>query len=217
MNLVDVRLAPAGRTVELDAGELRLQTGEQIVVEDGRGGTRLAVVALPTGWRTPPGPVGQVLRRAGPEDLARGAAGERRDQQALEVARACARDLGLALKLFRIERAADDDRTIFYLSADRRIELQALAQALAAHFPERLELRQVGVRDEAKGIGGIGSCGRELCCTTFLPRFSPVTLPMARDQNLALNPVRVSGQCGRLKCCLVYEEAQYLEAPGKPG
>ena len=96
----------------------------------------------------------------------------------------------------------------------KRVELKELAQALADRFPNRLELRQVGVRDEAKLVGGIGSCGRELCCTTFLPSFAPVTIRMARNQNLALNPSRVSGQCGRLKCCLVYEEAQYLERQG---
>jgi cell fate regulator YaaT (PSP1 superfamily) len=132
----------------------------------------------------------------------------RLDREALAVARGCARALGLAVKLFRVERI----RTIFYLSGDRRLELKELAQALAERFDGRLELRQVGVRDEAKIVGGIGSCGRELCCTTFLPRFAPVSIRMAKNQNLALNPSRVSGQCGRLKCCLVYEEAQYQEA-----
>ena len=100
------------------------------------------------------------------------------------------------------------------------MDFRELVRDLAARLHHRIELRQVGVRDEAKMVGGIGSCGRELCCSTFLPQFAPVTIRMAKNQNLALNPSRVSGQCGRLKCCLVYEEAQYVEAgqgPAPPG
>jgi cell fate regulator YaaT (PSP1 superfamily) len=134
-----------------------------------------------------------------------------REREALAFARDRARELQLPVKLFRVELA--DDRTIFYCSAERRVEVKGLLAALADRFADRLEVRQVGVRDEAKIVGGIGSCGRELCCTTFLPRFAPVTIRMAKDQHLALNPARVSGQCGRLKCCLVYEHAQYLEGP----
>ena len=137
-----------------------------------------------------------------------------REREALAFARDRARELKLPVKLFRVE-LLEGDRTIFYLSAERKVELKDLLQALADRFPERLEVRQVGVRDEAKMVGGIGSCGRELCCTTFLPRFAPVTIRMAKDQHLALNPARVSGQCGRLKCCLVYEHAQYLAGPGE--
>jgi cell fate regulator YaaT (PSP1 superfamily) len=157
--------------------------------------------------QTPAPPAAEALRSppaADPEAA-------RLDREALAVARGCAQALGLAVKLFRVERI-EGDRTIFYLSGDRRLELKELAQAMAERFPGRLELRQLGVRDEAKLVGGIGSCGRELCCTTFLPRFAPVTIRMAKNQNLALNPTRVSGQCGRLKCCLVYEEAQYQQA-----
>jgi cell fate regulator YaaT (PSP1 superfamily) len=141
------------------------------------------------------------------------------DREALAFARNRAQALGLAVKLFRVERPPETAGIVFFLSAAARVELKELAQALAERYPEGLELRQVGVRDEAKLVGGIGSCGRELCCTTFLPRFEPVTIRMAKHQNLALNPARVTGQCGRLKCCLVYEEAQYLQAadPRKPG
>jgi cell fate regulator YaaT (PSP1 superfamily) len=138
-----------------------------------------------------------------------------RERDALAFARDRARELELPIKVFRVE-IADGDRAVFYLSGERRVDLKDLLSALAERFPEPFEVRQVGVRDEAKMLGGIGSCGRELCCSTFLPRFAPVTIRMAKDQHLALTPTRVSGQCGRLKCCLVYEHAQYLETAGAP-
>ncbi len=141
---------------------------------------------------------------------------DEREREALAFARDRARELHLPVKLFRVEIGADD-RMVFYLSGERRLDLKGLLLALAERFPDRFEVRQVGVRDEAKMVGGIGSCGRELCCTTFLPRFAPVTIRMAKDQHLALNPGRVAGQCGRLKCCLVYEHAQYVESTRSPG
>jgi cell fate regulator YaaT (PSP1 superfamily) len=119
------------------------------------------------------------------------------------------------MKIFRVEWTATNEKALFYFSSEQRIDFRELVRDLGAHLRTRVELRQVGVRDEAKVVGGIGSCGRELCCTTFLPQFAPVSIKMAKNQNLALNPSRVSGQCGRLKCCLVYEEAQYVEAGKK--
>ena len=113
--------------------------------------------------------------------------------------------------MFRVELHAAG-RATFYFAAEQRIDFRDLVRDLASKVHARVEMRQVGVRDEAKMVGGIGSCGRELCCTTFLPKFAPVSIKMAKNQNLALNPTKVSGQCGRLKCCLVYEEANYVEA-----
>ena len=114
--------------------------------------------------------------------------------------------------MFRVELHGGGSRAIFYFAADQRIDFRELVRELASRVHARVEMRQVGVRDEAKMVGGIGSCGRELCCSTFLPKFAPVSIKMAKNQNLALNPTKVSGQCGRLKCCLVYEEANYVEA-----
>jgi cell fate regulator YaaT (PSP1 superfamily) len=220
-NLVKVRLSPQGRTIEHDAGQLRLEAGDRVMVEDSRGGSTLAVVSAPSGLRATPGPLPRVHRRVEPRDLERAAAETRKLHEALTFARQRAKARELDIKFFRVEMAPGGDRTTFYFSSEQRVDFRELVRDLAARFHHRIELRQVGVRDEAKMVGGIGSCGQELCCSTFLPHFAPVTIRMAKNQNLALNPSRVSGQCGRLKCCLVYEEAQYIEAsralprPGK--
>jgi cell fate regulator YaaT (PSP1 superfamily) len=213
-NLVGVRLAPQGRTLEYDAGELRLEAGDQVMVDDRRGGLALALVTVASGRRSAgaAGPMGKVHRRAEPPDHERARAEQGRQDETLAFARQRAHARGLSIKFFRIEVAPGGERTTFYFSSEQRVDFRELVRDLAARLHHRIELRQVGVRDEAKMVGGIGSCGRELCCSTFLPHFAPVTIRMAKNQNLALNPSRVSGQCGRLKCCLVYEEAQYLEA-----
>jgi cell fate regulator YaaT (PSP1 superfamily) len=211
-NLVGVRLGPYGRTLDMDAGDLRLDAHEQVVIDDRRGGPMVATTCTPSGRRAARGPVGRVLRRAEPRDLARLEDENRRNVDALAFARERSRARQLAIKFFRVEFAANGDKTTFYFSSEQRVDFRELVRELAARFHNRIELRQVGVRDEAKMVGGIGSCGQELCCSTFLPSFAPVTIKMAKNQNLALNPARVSGQCGRLKCCLVYEEAQYIEA-----
>jgi cell fate regulator YaaT (PSP1 superfamily) len=114
--------------------------------------------------------------------------------------------------MFRTEFHHGGSKATFYFASEARIDFRELVRDLSGRFRARVEMRQVGVRDEAKMVGGIGSCGLELCCTTFLPRFAPVSIKMAKHQNLVLNPTKVSGQCGRLKCCLVYEEANYVEA-----
>jgi cell fate regulator YaaT (PSP1 superfamily) len=220
-NLAGVRLATYGRTLDADAGELRLAAGERVVIDDRRGGPRLGVVAIPSGRRASRGPVARILRRAEARDLERLAEDEARQTQALAFARERARERKLPVKFFRVELGGASERSMFYFAAEQRVDFRELVRDLAGRFPGRIELRQVGLREEAKMVGGIGSCGRELCCTTFLPSFAPVSIRMAKNQGIALNPSRVSGQCGRLKCCLVYEEAQYLEAgrglprPGK--
>jgi cell fate regulator YaaT (PSP1 superfamily) len=211
-NLVGVRLAENGRTLDYDAGELRLGAGEPVVVDDRRGGTVLGTVTIPSARRAARSAVGRVHRRAQEGDHQQARAAERRLHEALAFARERARARQLAIKFFRVEMAPGGDKTTFYFSSEQRVDFRELVRDLAARFHNRIDLRQVGVRDEAKMVGGIGSCGRELCCSTFLPHFAPVTIRMAKNQNLALNPARVSGQCGRLKCCLVYEEAQYTEA-----
>jgi cell fate regulator YaaT (PSP1 superfamily) len=184
------------------------------MVDDRRGGLALALVTVASGRRAAgvAGPMGKVHRRAEPPDHERARAEQRRQDETLAFARQRAHARGLSIKFFRIEVAPGGERTTFYFSSEQRVDFRELVRDLAARLHHRIELRQVGVRDEAKMVGGIGSCGRELCCSTFLPHFAPVTIRMAKNQNLALNPSRVSGQCGRLKCCLVYEEAQYLEA-----
>ncbi len=212
-NLVGVRLSPYGRTLEMDAGDLRLDAGESVIIDDRRGGSLIAQTVTASSSRPAKRPIaGRILRKSAARDLER-LVGERvRYGEALAFARERARARQLPIKFFRIEFAPGGDKTTLYFSSEQRVDFRDLVRDLAAHFHNRIELRQVGVRDEAKMVGGIGSCGQELCCSTFLPSFAPVTIRMAKNQNLALNPARVSGQCGRLKCCLVYEEAQYIDA-----
>jgi cell fate regulator YaaT (PSP1 superfamily) len=212
--IVGVKLAATGRTFACDAGKLALRVGDRVVIdrEDGGDGVTVATVAVAPSLRAASPPLPRVLRVADARDLARLESERRRVAEALAFARERARARNLPIKMFRVELHAGGNRATFYFAAEQRIDFRDLVRELAAKVHARVEMRQVGVRDEAKMVGGIGSCGLELCCSTFLPKFAPVSIKMAKNQNLALNPTKVSGQCGRLKCCLVYEDANYVEA-----
>ncbi len=219
INIAGVKLDPRGRVLACDAGGLVLRHGEQVVVDDGRE-TDVGTVAVASAQR-PEAPgttkaataatLPRILRRAEPDDLARVRAAVERAAEARAFARERAAAQQLGIKIFRVDFQRGG-RAIFYFASEARVDFRDLVRDLAARYHTRIELRQVGVRDEAKMVGGIGSCGRELCCTTFLPKFAPVSIKMAKHQNLAMAPTKVSGQCGRLKCCLVYEDATYVEA-----
>ena len=206
-----VVFGPVGRPLECDAGELRLDEGQLVVVDDRRGGA-LARVVVRSARRVCHGPPARVLRVANEGDRKSHEERSLQENQALAFAREKARGLKLDLKMFRVEISPRRDRATVFFASEQRIDFRDLLRDLGAFLRVRVELRQVGVRDEAKMVGGIGSCGRELCCSTFLPKFEPISIRMAKSQNLALTPSKISGQCGRLKCCLVYEEAQYIEA-----
>jgi len=212
LNTVGVKLHPTGRTFEADAGNLTLRAGQRVVVQQERG-SEVATVAVPSAPRTAPPHqhMPRVVRVADDRDLERVEATRRRAAEALAFGRERARVRQLGVKMFRAE-LHPGNRATFYFASENRVDFRELVRDLSSELRLRVELRQVGVRDEAKMVGGIGSCGRELCCSTFLPRFAPVSIKMAKHQNLVLNPTKVSGQCGRLKCCLVYEEASYVEA-----
>jgi cell fate regulator YaaT (PSP1 superfamily) len=210
-NVVGVKYNPAGRAIDCDSGSLVLRQGEEVVVDDRRGGS-LATVSVPTSSRKVTGALSRVLRRADPQDRQRAQEETRRQLDALGYARARARALRLPIKMFRVELGHGGERVLFSFSSEKRVDFRDLVRDLSARLHARIEMRQVGVRDEAKLVGGIGSCGRELCCSTFLPHFAPVSIKMAKNQRLVLNPTKVAGQCGRLKCCLTYEDAQYVEA-----
>jgi len=167
---------------------------------------------VPTTTRTGAGTLGRILRWAEPRDLARAQEEQRREADALAFARERAHALHLPIKVFRVDVGHGGDRALVCFSSEKRIDFRDLVRDLSARLHARIEMRQTGVRDEAKAVGGIGSCGRELCCSTFLPHFVPVSIKMAKNQRLVLNPTKVAGQCGRLKCCLMYEDAQYVEA-----
>jgi cell fate regulator YaaT (PSP1 superfamily) len=146
-----------------------------------------------------------VVRKATREDIVARLKHQHREQEAHRICQLKIRERGLAMKLARVEQLFDGSRLIFYYTAEGRVDFRELVRDLAAHFRIRIEMRQIGVRDEAKMLGGYGSCGRPLCCTTWLQTFEPISIKMAKQQNLSLNPSKLSGMCGRLKCCLRYE------------
>jgi cell fate regulator YaaT (PSP1 superfamily) len=207
--VVGVRFSPTGRVIDYDSGSMVYRQGEVVVVDDRRGGS-VATVSIPTRTRKVAGSLGRILRRAEQRDLQRAKEDARRQQDALAYARSRARAMHMPVKVFQVD--IHGDRTVFSFSSEKRVDFRDLVRDLSARLHARVEMRQVGVRDEAKHVGGIGSCGREQCCSTFLPHFAPVSIKMAKNQRLVLNPTKVAGRCSRLKCCLMYEDAQYVEA-----
>jgi cell fate regulator YaaT (PSP1 superfamily) len=158
----------------------------------------------------------RVLRLATEEDVAVRRRQQAREREAFRVALMKIRERGLAMKLTRVEQLYDGSRLVFYFTADGRVDFRELVRELASEFRSRIEMRQIGVRDEARMLGGYGSCGRPLCCSTWLQSFEPVSIKMAKQQDLSLNPSKLSGLCGRLKCCLRYELAD-AKGPRKNG
>jgi cell fate regulator YaaT (PSP1 superfamily) len=184
--------------------------GEQIVVETPEGRalgtvTRMASAVTERKRDTAEMQNGHVVRRATRDDIVTRLKHREREQEAQRIGLMKIRERGLAMKLARVEQTFDGTRLIFYYTAEGRIDFRELVRDLAAHFRTRIEMRQIGVRDEARMLGGYGPCGRPLCCTTWLQSFDPISIRMAKQQNLSLNPSKLSGMCGRLKCCLRYE------------
>jgi cell fate regulator YaaT (PSP1 superfamily) len=192
-----------------DAKATRLKPGDAVVVQtaEGRalGTVTRAVNACATRKLPDDGSEVRVVRRATREDVITRLKHQQREQEAQRICVMKIRERGLAMKLSRVEQLFDGSRLIFYYTADGRVDFRELVRDLAAHFRTRIEMRQIGVRDEARILGGYGSCGRPLCCTTWLQSFEPISIRMAKQQNLSLNPSKLSGMCGRLKCCLRYE------------
>lgn len=213
-SVAGVRYVAGGRVQWCDAGEADYAHGERVVVEADRG-TRLAWIAVAPSRRVVRDRgMRRVIRRASDQDLRGERAGDADRAQALRIAKDKAAALRLPLKVFRVElfgQLGRGGRLNVYYTTDERLDLRDFIRELSPAVGARIELRQLGVRDEAKAVGGIGSCGLTLCCTTWLPDFVPVSIKMAKDQGLVLSPTKVSGQCGRLKCCLVYEQAGYAE------
>ncbi len=211
VTIVGVRFRKAGKIYYFSPGELKIAAGDGCIVETSRGVEYGKVVIAPR--EVPEGevvqPLKQVLRGANEEDYERLEANKVREQEAYQIATSKILEHNLPMKLLEAEFTLDDSKLIFSFTADGRVDFRELVKDLAAIFRTRIELRQVGVRDEAKIIGGLGSCGRGLCCATFLGDFEPVSIKMAKDQNLSLNPSKISGVCGRLMCCLKYESEVY--------
>jgi cell fate regulator YaaT (PSP1 superfamily) len=207
--LVAVKLSPVGRTQTYLADQTPLpRSGERVVVQTESGpavGTVVRRVPQLDDKRRPSDDSHRIMRLATREDIVSRLKHQHREQDAYRIAVLKVRERGLGMKLARVEQAFDGSKLIFYFTADGRVDFRELVRELAAEFRTRIEMRQIGVRDEAKLIGGYGTCGRPLCCTTFLQAFEPVSIKMAKQQDLSLNPSKLSGLCGRLKCCLRYE------------
>ena len=210
---VSVKFQPVGRVQHFLLPELAFDppphTGDTLVVRT-HDGPAMATVTRPLPEDVQsrrPSPVANetVVRRATQEDILLRLKHQQREREAFRVGTMKIRERGLPMKLSRVEQVFDGTKLIFYFTADTRIDFRELVRDLAAEFRTRIEMRQIGVRDEARMLGGYGSCGRPLCCTTWLQTFEPVSIKMAKQQNLSLNPSKLSGLCGRLKCCLRYE------------
>jgi cell fate regulator YaaT (PSP1 superfamily) len=210
-NIAGIRFKRAGKIYYFDAGEIPLQAGEYAVVKTSRGVELGQVVIAPgkiqvneTNESLSP-----VVRKAEPEDIAKDKELDTKAGEALIECGKMITELNLPMKLLSAEYSLDTSRLTFLFSAEERVDFRELVRRLSGKFKIRVELRQVGSRDEAKLLGSYGRCGRALCCASFLTEFSPVSIKMAKEQDLPLNPMKISGACGRLMCCLAYEGEQY--------
>ncbi|MCI8557642.1 MAG: stage 0 sporulation family protein [Lachnospiraceae bacterium] len=211
--VIGVRFRNAGKVYYFSPGKLYIPKGKHVIVETARGVEYGYVVV---GTKEVEGtkvvqPLKPVLRVATAEDDAKEAANRQKEKEAFQICLEKIRKHNLEMKLIQAEYTFDNNKVLFYFTADGRIDFRELVKDLAAVFKTRIELRQIGVRDETKIIGGIGICGRSLCCHTHLSEFIPVSIKMAKEQNLSLNPTKISGVCGRLMCCLKHEQETYEE------
>jgi len=213
-SVIGVRFKQAGKIYYFDPDQMTLAPGNQVIVETIRGIECGQVLVGPKD--VPESEVSQplkkVVRLATQEDLSQVEENRQREKKAFAVFQEKAIAQGLEMKLVDVEYTFDRSKIIFYFTAEGRVDFRELVKNLASIFRTRIELRQIQVRDEAKMLGGLGPCGRPLCCATFLGDFEPVSIKMAKEQNLSLNPTKISGICGRLMCCLRYESEAYREA-----
>ncbi len=212
--IVGVRFRKCGKTYNFDPGHFVLSVGDYVMVRTEKGFTVGKVV-------TPPRRLDddveypelkKIFRLATEEDLKQYEEMLQREKRAFEFCKERIKARGLPMRLVLVESLYDGSKITFYFTADGRVDFRELVKDLVKEFHTRIELRQVGVRNQAKMIGGIGSCGRELCCSGFLREFHPVSIKMAKEQNLSLNPSKISGACGRLMCCLKFEYESYMES-----
>lgn len=209
--IIGVRFKNAGKIYYFARNGIAVQKGDSVIVETARG-TECGEVVLPasqideTNWGQPIKPA---LRVATAQDLEQIRKNREKEENAFQVCSEKVRQHGLEMKLIDVEYTFDNSKVLFYFTADGRVDFRELVKDLASVLKTRIELRQIGVRDEAKMLGGLGICGREFCCSTFLGEFQPVSIKMAKEQGLSLNPTKISGTCGRLMCCLKYEQNAY--------
>ncbi len=216
-DIVGVRFKRAGKVYYFDPAGIELKVNDYVVVKTSRGMELGQVVIAPEQVLTSevPEPLKPVVRKAGDEDIERAQEFADKEKEALAECGKLITKLNLPMKLLSAEYNLDGSRLTFFFTAEERIDFRQLVRELTSRFKIKVELRQIGPRDEAKLVGGLGRCGRPLCCTSFLSEFTPVSIKMAKEQGFPLNPMKMSGVCGRLLCCLAYESEQYRITQGK--
>ena len=214
VEVVDVAFRNSGKNYFFAPGALTFSLGEKVIVETARG-IELGRIAQPThrvdADRITP-PLNKVIRKATEDDIERSDRNRELEVSAAEIAQKKIEARKLEMNLVDVEYTFDNSKLIFYFTAENRVDFRDLVKDLAAVFRTRIELRQIGIRDEARMVGGLGSCGRPFCCTSFLSDFAQVSIKMAKEQNFSLNSAKISGACGRLMCCLRYEHESYEAA-----
>lgn len=213
VEVVGIRFKTAGKIYYFSPGEIEFKKGDFAIVETVRG-VEIGEVMLKNSDVTEESvvsPLKPVLRKATADDLKKAEEIKHKEKKAFDVCLEKIKQHNLDMHLVDVEYTFDGNKVLFYFTADGRVDFRELVKSLASVFKTRIELRQIGVRDEAKMLGGIGICGRPICCSSFLGDFQPVSIKMAKEQNLSLNPVKISGTCGRLMCCLKYEQSTYEE------
>jgi cell fate regulator YaaT (PSP1 superfamily) len=211
VSVVGVAFRPTGGVYQYDAGNLPLRVGDRVVVQIARGTSLATVTAAPhTVDARVAGGLPRVVKRADHRELSREEANLRRASEAHRICSHRVRERGMGMRLIKTECTYDASKMVFYFFAEDRVDFRDLVRDLAQTLHTRIEMKQIGHRDETKLIGGMGPCGRELCCSSWLTEFSSVSVKMAKEQGLSLNPSKLAGMCGRLKCCLRYEYETYL-------
>ena len=211
--VIGVRFKEVGKVYYFDPDNKQFKQNDTVIVETSRG-IECGKVAIPN-KEVPDDqivhPVKKVIRTATKEDKRRFEDNARKEKEALRICEQKVAEHGLEMKLVDVEYTFDNSKILFYFTADGRVDFRALVKDLASVFRTRIELRQIGVRDESKMLGGLGVCGRPFCCSSFLGEFHPVSIKMAKEQGLSLSPTKISGTCGRLMCCLKYEQDAYTD------
>ena len=211
--VIGVRFKEVGKIYYFDPDNKKLKLGDVVIVETSRG-VECGEVAIEN--KEVPDeeivhPLKKLIRKATKEDFKRLEENRRKEKEALKICEKKVAEHGLEMKLVDVEYTFDNSKILFYFTADGRVDFRALVKDLASVFRTRIELRQIGVRDESKMLGGLGVCGRPFCCSSFLGEFHPVSIKMAKEQGLSLSPTKISGTCGRLMCCLKYEQEAYTD------
>ena len=211
--VIGVRFKEVGKVYYFDPNGIQMKKGDMAIVETARG-VECGEVAMENREiedKDIVHPLKKMIRKATQGDLKKVEENRKKERHAFEICEKKILDHKLEMKLVDVEYTFDNNKILFYFTADGRVDFRELVKDLASVFRTRIELRQIGVRDEAKMMGGLGICGRPFCCTSFLGEFQPVSIKMTKEQGLSLNPVKISGTCGRLMCCLKYEQAAYSD------